>query len=702
MAPTLPTLVLVDDAVEVRTLVRARLRLAGRIEVVAEGGTGLEAVELAERLQPDLMLLDVSMPGMDGLEALPRIREVSPRTRIAMYSGFVEDGLAERTIERGATRFLEKSTSLETLSEELLAMLEADLGVAQVVADDTDDTDAADAAEAPGPSAVPGFRGGRASRGADPLGSAWRSPTVASELLAQPVLGAGTWVGEATTEPVLREHLERFREVFEDAAIGMATMTLAGRVVRANPALARLTGRSLPELVAMPYADLAGPDADRVRQVLEQVSAGTRDAVQVEHALETRDDQRLLATLSPVRDASSRPLYLFLQVQDVSAQREMEEELRRSEQRFRLLVEAVRDYAIFMLDPDGRVASWNAGAQRIKGWTESEIVGRHFRTFYPRDKQASRHPEHELEMATRDGSYEEEGWRIRKDGSTFWAHVTITAVRDADGTLVGFAKVTRDVTERMWMLREQERSANALAEANAALASANQRLREAAEDQAQFLAVTAHELRSPVGVLGGTAALLQKHWDTVPETERRELFQAMASGADRLQRLLNDLLTASRVGRSTLSVQTESVELATDLAGRLQSSLLGAPGQVEVRFDPGLRVLADPDRLAQMVENLVRNALQHGAAPVVVANEPGAEPGFVDVVVRDAGGGVPEAMRARLFEFFATGSKEGTGLGLYLVRALARAQGGDARYRAEDSAFVVTLPRPSEDEGSRR
>ncbi len=156
----------------------------------------------------------------------------------------------------------------------------------------------------------------------------------------------------------------------------------------------------------------------------------------------------MLTTLSPVRDKVGRPLYLFVQAQDISVQSIVEEELRQSEERLQLLVDAVGDYAIFMLDPDGRIASWNTGAQRLKGWTAAEAVGRHFRMFYPAEQQESRHPEHELEVALAVGHYTEEGLRVRQDGSTFWAHVTITAVFDRSGRHVGFGKVTRDVTEQ--------------------------------------------------------------------------------------------------------------------------------------------------------------------------------------------------------------------------------------------------------------
>ncbi len=159
---------------------------------------------------------------------------------------------------------------------------------------------------------------------------------------------------------------------------------------------------------------------------------------------------------------------MFLQVQDVTAQRAAEDALRLSEERFRLLVEAVEEYAIFMLDPDGIIVSWNAGAQRSKGYRADEIIGQHFRTFYPRELQEARHPEYELERALIDGHYSEEGWRIRKDGSRFWAHVLITAVFDDAGQHLGFAKVTRDITanrEAEESLRQSEERFRLLVEA---------------------------------------------------------------------------------------------------------------------------------------------------------------------------------------------------------------------------------------------
>lgn len=643
--PGLPTIVIVDDAAEVRSLVRTRLRLSRKLAVVGEAASGAEAIEVAREQQPTLMLLDVSMPVMDGLEALPQVLAVSPDTRVVMYSGFQEQGLAHRALDLGASVFLEKSSSLDTLADELVAVL------------GTATAPAAPAAKAPGPQDDD-------AEDADDADAA-----------------------------VLRQHLERFREVFDDAAIGMATVTLAGRVVRANGALAELLGRSAHELVGTTYADLADGSAEQVDRVIADLLEGRSRVVQVEHEVDVPAGRlRVVATLAPVLDTLGRPLYLFLQLQDVSAQRAAEEDLRLSEVRFRMLVDAVEDYAIFMLSTEGLVQSWNTGAQRIKGYAADEIIGRHFRTFYPQELQEARHPEHELEIAVREGHYEEEGWRIRKDGTRFWANVLITAVHDRRGELVGFAKVTRDNSERQVMLQDRERT-------SAALAEANEQLQQAAEDQAHFLAVTAHELRTPVGVLAGTAETLQQHWAMLEDEERDELFEGMANSATRLRRLLTDLLTASRLQSSKLELNLEEVDAAS-VAEVAVATILRLHPDAEIILDsePGLVVSADADRLAQAVDNLVGNALRHGTPPVhVEVRRAGGD--TVEIAVTDAGAGVPDEMRGRLFDRFATGrSQGGTGLGLYIVRQLARSHGGEATYRpagpgqTDSGEFVVSLP----------
>lgn len=357
------------------------------------------------------------------------------------------------------------------------------------------------------------------------------------------------------------------------------------------------------------------------------------------------------------------------------------------------LVEAVQDYAIFMLDPQGYVVSWNPGAQRIKGYRGDEIIGQHFRVFYPSEQQASRHPEHELEIAASTGHYEEEGWRIRRDGSRFWANVLITAVRDRDGTLLGFAKVTRDITERWEMAQRQERQRVALADANQRLVEANERLAAAAAQQAQFVAVASHELRNPVSVVTGASTMLVNNWDDLQADERAELLGSITSSSARLSRLLSELLTSARLESGAMDLHISQVEVAP-LLHHVATITCQSFDHVRVNVDcpAELVVDADPDRLAQAIENLSINAARYGASPITLSAR--AADDHIDIRVRDHGPGVPDILVPRLFERFASGrSPGGTGLGLFIVRELARAHGGDVRYEPGDRpTFLVRLP----------
>src|SRR5215212_2696949 len=229
--------------------------------------------------------------------------------------------------------------------------------------------------------------------------------------------------------------------------------------------------------------------------------------------------------------------------------------LRHSEERFRLLVEGVSDYGIFMLDPNGYVMTWNVGAERIKGFSAQEIIGQHFSRFYPRDAIQGGWPEHELQMAAEQGRFVDEGWRVRKDGTQFWANVVITAMRDEEGRLRGFAKLTRDLTERKRTetlesdgaqreeLLEAERNARIQAQRNA-------RVKD------EFLATLSHELRTPLNAILGWAQILRKKKPPSADDLQRGT-EAIERNARAQVQLIEDLLDLSRImsGRIRLDVQ---------------------------------------------------------------------------------------------------------------------------------------------------
>ncbi|MDB6020724.1 MAG: domain S-box [Pedosphaera sp.] len=252
------------------------------------------------------------------------------------------------------------------------------------------------------------------------------------------------------TEEKLRLSEERFRHAFDDAPIGMGLVSPEGRWLRVNHALSNMLGYAEGELLATDFQHITHPD-DLVKdlELVRQMLAGTIPSYQMEKRYLHKNGGVVFVMLSVslVNDADGAPLYFVSQIENITERRETERALRVSEERLRLVVDGVKDYALLMLDPDGFVVSWSAGAERINGYLADEIVGLHFACFYPPEAVAASRPQEVLRIAARDGRYEEKGWRVRMDGSRFWASVVITAIREPDGKLRGFAKVTRDITE---------------------------------------------------------------------------------------------------------------------------------------------------------------------------------------------------------------------------------------------------------------
>ncbi|GAB3927264.1 hypothetical protein GCM10011575_09560 [Microlunatus endophyticus] len=642
MTSGLPTVVVVDDSDGLRRLVRLRLHRSGMFDVVGDGKDGTEAIGLAYQHQPTLLLLDTSMPGMDGLEALPGIMTVAPETRVVMYTGFEGRSLADVALELGAVDFVEKSFPIDQLPDRLAKIA-----------------------------------------GAEPQARTARLRMIA---------GSRRDAGDGHDQEVLNEHLERYREVFDVAAIGMATLTLNGSVVRANAALAALLHCDAADLVGLDYGQFTCGQGAALDSSLEQIRTG-QSLASFEHEIAGYADPHIArATVAPVRDREGAALYALLQVQDITAQRAAEDRFRRSEERFQLLIDAVEEYAIFMLDTEGRVSSWNPGAQRIKGYRTEEIVGQHFRVFYPEDRQRERHPEYELQVALEKGSYAEEGWRIRKDGSRFWASVVITAVVDRQKRHIGFAKVTRDQTERR---------------------VADENREHVIELQRRLLAVTGHELRTPAAVIDGSVETVLQH-DQLDPDEREQLLAGVRTSTRQLHQMSADLLTASRLDAETLALHRAPISLHTLLSGAAERARIVHP-EVSITVDGDLETMITVDsvRLGQAIDNLISNAIRHGRPPIAITADagavpiadagpdtaPAAESGHdVVITVSDAGRGVDPGVQDRLFDRFVSGpGSGGAGLGLYVVREICRIHGGEAEYRSADDTepgrFVLTLPR---------
>src|SRR5262245_19141274 len=271
--------------------------------------------------------------------------------------------------------------------------------------------------------------------------------------------------------------------------------------------------------------------------------------------------------------------------------RDVVEDLRQSEERFRILVEGVRDYAIFMLDPEGYVISWNPGAERIKGYRADEIIGQHFSRFYSAKEIDQKWPWHELEVAKIEGRFENEGWRIRKDGKRFWANVVITTLRSPDGKLRGFAKVTRDMTER-------KRSED---------------LEEAARRMTEFLAMLAHELRNPLASIRNAVTVMQEK--PLADADVQWSRDVVSRQVLHLARLVDDLLDIGRITSGKITLQIEPVGLVTVVKRGIEAShpyIKERAHDLDTFFsDQALQIQGDPVRLTQIVTNLLNNAAKY-------------------------------------------------------------------------------------------
>lgn len=359
------------------------------------------------------------------------------------------------------------------------------------------------------------------------------------------------------------------------------------------------------------------------------------------------------------------------------------------------MVESVRDYAIFMLDPSGYIASWNRGAQRIKGYGPEEIIGQHFSVFYPAEDIAARKPEWELEMATRDGRFEDEGFRIRKDGTTFWASVVLTAVRDDDGSLLGFAKVTSDLTER----RATERQAIADARRLATAESAN-------VAKSEFLTAMSHELRTPLNAIGGYVDLLTLGLGGPVTPQQRDYLERIRRSQQHLMGIIADLLNFSRIEAGQISYEIAPILLSKvfDLVIALvePQALAKSVSLKREPEEPHLTVMGDRSKVDQILLNLLSNAIKFTNGGGTIRVSTAATDDTTTIFVADTGRGIPADKLEAIFEPFIqlgrslSSAHEGTGLGLSISRDLARGMKGDLTASSMEgvgSVFTLTLLR---------
>ncbi|RQP21237.1 PAS domain-containing hybrid sensor histidine kinase/response regulator [Piscinibacter terrae] len=484
----------------------------------------------------------------------------------------------------------------------------------------------------------------------------------------------------------LRHSEERFRllvESVQDYAIFM--IDPEGIIQTWNAGAQRLKGYNADEVIGQSFEIFYPGDAiERGWPRQELAEARKNGRIEDEGWRLRKDGTRFWASvvITALRGPEGDLRGFAKVTRDLTERREQQEALRRSEEQLRLMVESVKDYAIFMLDPTGNVVSWNAGARAIKGYTSAEILGKNFAIFFTAADADAGKPQRELADARLQGRVETEAWRVRKDGSVFWAHVVITPVVDHEGVLRGYSKVTRDMSDHRRLVE---------------LEHSSQRMNE-------FLAMLAHELRNPLAPIRNAVSILQVH----------PLMPAQLAGTsdiiDRqlvhLTRLVDDLLDIARISTGKIVLRHEALDFREVVHASMEATRpLAAARRHRVHLDmpeQPIRMTGDHTRLVQALQNLLSNAVRYTPAGGDISVRVQLEGQAVVTSVTDTGVGIaPEALE-RIFELFAqesgkrTPAEGGLGIGLSLARSLVEQHGGlltaASAGLGQGSTFTMLLP----------
>jgi PAS domain S-box-containing protein len=495
-----------------------------------------------------------------------------------------------------------------------------------------------------------------------------------------------------TTDDPFDRSLTGVLDSIKDYAIFM--MDAERRVVGWNAGAERILGYSAAEILHT-TADIVFTPEDRARGVptSEQEQAALEGRAEDERWHLRKDGSRFYASgvLRPVHDALGTLVGFVKVLQDFTERRQAAEALARSEERYRLLVDSVKEYAIFMLNPEGLVLSWTAPAARLLGYTEADVLGQPFSIFFTDEDRAKGLPEQELQAALSTGRVAAVGWRVRKDGTRFWGEEAATAVRDSEGRVQGVSKVIRDITERTVAEEERERLLQQMTEAN--------RIKD------EFLGTVSHELRTPLNSILGWAQLLRA--GTLNAESSRHALETIERNALAQARLIDDLLDVSRIITGQLSLHLEEVNLPTALNNALNAVRPAADAKgitVQIHLSPSAEVVvADSGRLQQIMWNLLANAIKFTTRGGSVRIETTGRDRDVMITVSDTGIGITREFLPFVFDRFrqadgtTTRSEAGLGLGLAIVRHLVELHGG--RVSAESggpshgATFRVLLPR---------
>ncbi|HKW16329.1 MAG TPA: PAS domain S-box protein [Terriglobales bacterium] len=479
-----------------------------------------------------------------------------------------------------------------------------------------------------------------------------------------------------------------------DAVVDYAIFVIDpnGNISSWNPGAERLKGYKADEIIGKHFSIFyTAPDLAAEKPAYELEVAAKVGRFEDEGWRVRKDGSRFWANavITRILDEQGRLIGFGKITRDLSERRD-------AELRYRLLVEAVTDYAIFLMDKRGYITSWNTGAQRIKGYTAEEIIGTNFSSFYTKGDREAGLPAFVLRTAEHTGHFTGEGWRVRKDGSQFWASVVVTALRDERGELYGFSKVTRDMTDRKMLLDDLQRHSKEL----------ELRVQERDEINAEleaFAYSVSHDLRAPLRAITGFAEALKEECKDQLTEEAREYLAEITDASHRMNGLVQDLLEYGRVGRIGVPLASVSVLNAINDAKRDLGGL--PPGSLITEVPEELRVRAHPPVLKQVIFNLLSNALKFRKENTVPEVSVVAETRdqFVRLSIRDNGIGIAPEHQERIWNVFERlhdrEAYAGTGIGLAIVKRAMTRMGGTAGLASkpgEGSTFWIELPRVDE------
>jgi PAS domain S-box-containing protein len=458
-----------------------------------------------------------------------------------------------------------------------------------------------------------------------------------------------------------------------------------GNVLTWNRGARRLKGYEPEEIIGRHFSTFYMREAVESGWPTHELKVAARESRFEDEGWRVRKDgTRFWANvvITALRDPSGQLLGFSKITRDVTDRKLHEEALVASEERFRLLVEGVTDYALFMLDPEGVVSSWNAGACSSIGYEHAEIIGSHYSRFFTAEDVEAGKPWQELAHARRTGRAEAEGWRVRKSGEHFWARAVVTALHDPDGHLRGYAKVIQDLTAQRQV----------------------QELEKAARNVSEFIAILAHELRNPLAPIRTAVQVIARTAPTDPA--REALYRTIDRQSAQLVRIVDDLLDISRVTRGELTIEPASIdlnEIARHAAETAAPALQTASHTLHMRLhERAIIVHGDAHRLAQVVTNLLTNAARYTPAGGTITVTTRAENDAAVLTVRDTGCGIDPLSVERIFDMFFHGRPAierlggGLGIGLAVARRIAELHGGTLRAESEGlgkgSEFILRMP----------